>query len=108
MIKIYLLLVAVIGLLLYGIYKQSQVEQLESTIMVLKKQNNQYKKHIADTEDKISALKGKLSYLNVEAQSLQTDIEFIKSYPCSWSIDETGDYLQQLQSGIAQAKNESE
>ena len=108
MIKISILLLTVIALLLYGIYKQSQVEQLESAVTALKKENNQYKKHIAETEDKMNALKSKLSYLNVEAQSLQTDIEFIKLNPGSWSIVETGDYLEQLQSGIAQAKNESE
>jgi predicted nucleic acid-binding Zn-ribbon protein len=108
MIKIYLLLVTVIALLLYGIYKQSEVEKLESEVTALKKENNIYKKHIAETEDKMNALKGKLSYLNIEAQSLQSDIEFIKLNPASWSIAETGDYLQQLQSGIAEAKNESE
>jgi hypothetical protein len=77
-------------------------------VAALKKENNQYKKHIADTEDKMNALKGRLSYLNIEAQSLQTDIKFIKSNPGSWPIPETEDYLRQLQSGIAEANNESE
>ena len=108
MIKIYVLLITVIALLLYGIFKQSEVEELESAVTALKKENNHYKKRIAETEDKMNALKGKLSYLNIEAQSLQSDIEFIKANPASWSITETDDYLQQLQSGIAEAKNESE
>jgi hypothetical protein len=108
MIKLYTLLVTVIALLLYGIYKQSEVEKLESTITILKMENCKYKKHIADTEDKLNALKGSLSYLNIEALSLRSDIEFIKSNPGSWSIPETEDYLVQLQSGIAEAKNESE
>ena len=108
MAKIYLLLVTVIALLLYGIYKQSEVEDLQSTITALQTENSKYKKHISETEDKMNALKGKLNYLHVEAQSLQSDIEFIKSNPGSWSIVETQDYLQQLQSGITEAKNESE
>jgi cell division protein FtsB len=108
MIKTYLLLVTVIALLMYGIYKQSEVEELEAVVTALTKENNQYKKHLAETEDKMNALKGNLSYLNVEAQSLRSDVEFIKSNPVSWSIIETEDYLQQLQSGITAAKMESE
>ena len=108
MIKIPILLLTVIALLLYGIYKQSQVEQLQSAVTALTKENHQYKKRIAETEDKMTALKGKLSYLNVEAQSIKSDIEFIKLTPGSWSITETEDYLEQLQSGIEIAKNESE
>jgi cell division protein FtsB len=108
MIKIYLLLVTIIALLLYGIYEQSEVEKLESAVTALTKENKQYKKHIAEEEDKMNVLKGELAHLNIEAQSLRTDVEFIKSNPGSWSIAETQDYLQQLQSGIEVAKNESE
>ena len=108
MLKIYLLLVTIIALLLYGIYKQSEIRKLESAVTTLKKENNQYKKHITDAEDKLNALKGKLSYLNIEAQSLQSDIEFIKLNPASWPIPETEDYIEQLQSGIVEAQNESE
>lgn len=108
MIKVYSLLVIVIALLLYGIYKQFQVEELKSEVAVLKSENKQCKKYVADTQDKINALKGRLGYLSVEAASLRSDIIFIKANPCSWSIPETEDYLQQLQTGIVEAKNESE
>ena len=108
MIKIYSLLITVIALLLYGIYKQSEVEELQSAVTALKSENQQFKKHLSEATDKMDALKGKLSYLNVEAQSLKTDLEFIKSNPGSWSIPETEQYLHQLQSGIEIAKNESE
>jgi chromosome segregation ATPase len=108
MAKLYLLLVTVIALLVYGIYKQSQVEELESAVTALKTENSKYKKHIAETEDKMNSLKGKLAYLNIEARSLQSDIEFIKLNPGIWSIPETEHYLEQLQAGIGEAKNESE
>ncbi len=108
MIKTYLLLVTVIALLLYGIYEQSEVADLESAVTALKKENNQYKKQLTDTKDKMNALKGKLSYLDIEANSLQSDIEFIKANPGTLSIVETEDYLVQLQTGIAEAKNGSE
>lgn len=108
MIKIYSLLMVVIALLLYGIYKQYQVAELKAEILQLKHTNSEYKKKMANIQDKFSALKGQLGYLNVEAASLRSDIIFIKANPGQWSIPETENGLEELETGITEAQNESE
>ncbi len=108
MIKIYSLLMVVIALLLYGIYKQYQVQELKAEILELKQTNSEYKIKMTNTEDKLNALKGRLGYLNVEAASLRSDIIFIKANPGKWYIPETENGLQDLETGITEAQNESE
>lgn len=108
MIRIYPLLLVIISLLLYGIYKQYQVEKLKSQVEVLSNSNQVYKKKMEDAEDRFNMLKGRLNYLNVEAASLKSDIIFIKSNPGEWPLPETEEGIQQLQSGIAEAENSCE
>lgn len=108
MIRIYPLLLVIISLLLYGIYKQYQVEKLKAKVEALSDSNSVYKKKIKAAEDRFNMLRGRLSYLNVEAASLKSDIIFIKSNPGEWSLPETEESIQQLQSGIAEAENSCE
>ena len=108
MLRMYPLLLVIISLLLYGIYKQYQVEKLKAEVEALSNSNKVYKKKMENAQDRFNMLRGRLSYLNVEAASLKSDIIFIKANPGEWPLPETEESIQQLQSGIEEAQSSCE